>query len=98
MLKTSLNDGFIETATRVLAMCNKNVAEELVGCFDDVRKPYAQSMILVVLGFKADETYIPWLIEKHEDLKRQYPDERYSDGAYYALYEIESRFCSVGEK
>lgn len=58
----------------------------------DVRSPYAQSMILVALGFKADVRHIPWLIEKYKELKRLYPDEIYCDGAYYALEEIERRF------
>lgn len=98
MLKTSLNGGFIETAARVLAVCNKDVAEELIAYFDDVRNPYAQSMILVVLGFKADETHIPWLIEKYKEMKRQYPNESYYDGAYYALDEIEGRCYPAGKE
>lgn len=62
MLKTSLNDGFIETAARVLSLCNKVITDALVRYYGEVRSPYAQSMILVVLGFKADEARIPWLI------------------------------------
>ena len=90
-LKTSLNSGFIEIATMVLSACSKDISRELIGYFDDVRNPYAQSMILVALGFKADATCIPWLIEKHKELKRLYPNETYYDGAYYGLYEIEDR-------
>ena len=91
-LKTSLNDGFIESAIRILAESEKDVAEEIIGYYDDMRCPYAQSMALVLLGFKADEKYIQWLIEQYDKLKRLYPNERYCDGAYYALYEIENRF------
>jgi len=92
MLKTSLNDEFIETSARLLSACSRDVAKELIEYFDDVRSPYARSMILVVLGFKAEETHIPWLIEKYREMKQDYPNEAYCDGAYYALYEIESRF------
>jgi hypothetical protein len=91
-LRTSLNTGFIEDATMILSICGKDIAEELIGYFDDVRSPYAQSMMLLVLGFKAEETHIPWLIEQYNKMKRLYPSETYYDGAYYALYEIEERF------
>lgn len=94
MLKTSLNDGFIEIAARVLSMCVMDISEALVAYYDDVRNPYAQSMILVVLGFKADEAHIPWIIEQYHALRRKYPNDSYCDGAYYALDEIESRFYS----
>lgn len=98
MFKTSLNTYFIEAASRVLSLCGKDIADELVNYFDDIRNPYAKCMALVVLGFKANNTLIPWLIEKHDELKRLYPDEEYHDGAYYALYEIEGRFYPVGKK
>lgn len=91
-LKTSLNDGYIETAIRILAKSEKNMTEELIENFDDTRNPYAQSMILVLLGFKADDSCIPWLIEQYEKLKKLYPNETFHDGAYYALDEIDSRF------
>ena len=60
-----------------------------------MRSPYAQSMVLVMLGFKADEKYVPWFIEQYNDLKRLYPNESYSEGAYYGLVQIESRFYPV---
>ena len=97
-LKTSANDGYIETAIRILAKSKINVAEELIGYFDDMRSPYAQSMVMVVLGFKADESHIPWIIEKYNEFKRHYPTESYCDGAYYALCEIENRFYPVGKR
>ncbi len=91
-LRTSQNTGFIEVAARILAVCGKDVSTELVGYYDDVRSPYAQSVILLVLGFKGDETHIPWLIKKYDEMQRFYPEESYSDGAFYALSELESRF------
>jgi len=94
MLKTSLNELFIELSTRVLAVCGKDISEELVKIYSETRSPYAQSMILVALGFKAEEKRIPWLIKKHKELKNLYPDESYCYGAYYAIYEMECRFYS----
>jgi hypothetical protein len=91
-LKTSLNIGFIETSIRILLRSEKNVAEELIGYFDEIRNPYAQSMVLILLGFKAAESHIPWVIEKYKELKKLYPDESYCEGAYYALSEMARRF------
>ena len=96
-LKTNLDDGFIEMSVRVLASSSINTAEELVCCFDDIRSPYAQSEVLVLLGYKADESLLPWLIDKYDEFKKRYPNESYCDGAYYALFEIENRFYPVGK-
>lgn len=97
-LKTSLNTGFIETSIRILAKTKKDVAEELFGYFDDMRNPYAQSMVLILLGYKADEVHIPWFIEKYNEMKKLYPNENYCEGAYYALIEMENRFYPVEGK
>ena len=94
MLKTSLNDGFIETAIRILAKCERNTADELIECFDEIRNPYAKSMILIALGFRAEEPAIPWMQEQYYTLKNMYPNESYCDGAYYALLELNGRFYS----
>jgi len=91
-LKTSLNDIFIETAARLLSICKMDITEGLINNFGDFRNPYAQSVVLLALGFKADETHIPWLIDKYHHMKKLYPNETYCEGAYYALYEIEIRF------
>ena len=90
-LKTSLNDGFVETSIRILVKSDYDV-DEIIGYYDNIRSPYTQSMILVMLGFKLDETHIPWLIEKYNELKNLYPHNSYCEGAYYALYEIDNRF------
>ncbi|MCL2365436.1 MAG: hypothetical protein FWC75_00110 [Oscillospiraceae bacterium] len=92
MLKTSLNDLFIELSARVLALCSKDIADELIKNFDDMRGAYAKSMVLVALGFKAPEKRIPWLVKKFNELKREYPNESFCYGAYYAIFEMESRF------
>ncbi|MCL2391626.1 MAG: hypothetical protein FWC66_03330 [Oscillospiraceae bacterium] len=98
MLKTSLNDLFIELAARALATCSKDISEELIEIFDEVRGAYAQSMILVALGFKASENHIPWLLKKFNELKSAYPNEDFCFGAYFALLEMESRFYAESKK
>ena len=91
-LKTNLNTGFIEISLQFLARSTMDVSEEIIEYFDEMRSPYAQSMALVLLGFKADEKHIPWFIEKHNAFKKLYPCENYYQGAFYALAEMEGRF------
>ena len=86
--KTSLNDLFIEASVKFLSFCSFDIAEELTRIYDDIRSPYAKCMALVVFGFQADETYISWIISKHDELKKLYPSKDYHDGAYFALLGI----------
>ena len=92
MLKRSLNDHFIETAVQFLTAARVDVSEELIAGYDDVRNPYAQSKILLQLGFTADERHIPWLIDQYHVLKKAHPEERLFEGAYYGLHEMWNRF------
>ena len=96
MLKTSLNDIFIELSARFLAVCEKDTSEDLITMYDDVRGAFTKSMLLVSLGFKAEEKRIPWFIKKFNELKAEYTNEDYCYGAFYALIEMEERF--YGEK
>jgi len=92
MLKTSLNDLFIEASIRVLAICKGDVSEDLIAIYDEIRNPYAQSLVLVALGFKADEKHIPWFMKQYKELKQLYPEESHCYGAFYALIEMDDRF------
>ena len=95
LLKTSLNDSFIEMSVQVLVKSEKADPEKLIKAYDEIRNPYAKSLILVAIGFKADETHIPWFMEKYNELKTSYPNEKFCDGAYYALYEMAHRFYPI---
>ena len=90
--KNNMTSEFIETATLVLGKSKMDMADEIMGYYDDMRSPYAQSMALVLLGFKADVCAIPWLILKHNEMKRRYPRDNYHYGAYYGLVEMAERF------
>ena len=92
MLKRSLNDYFIESAIEFLATADTNVSEELIADFEQIRNPYAQAKILLMLGFTADEKHVPWFIDKYHVLKKSYPEERFHEGAYFGLDGIWDRF------
>ena len=90
--KTNMTTEFIEMATQVLGKSKMEVAETIIGYFDEIRSPYARSMALILIGFKAGEGRIPWLISKYHELEKKYPQEDYHQGAYYGLCEMEERF------
>ena len=93
MLKTTGNTYFIENSTRFLSKCGNNPTEHLLQIFDEMRDAYAQSMIFIVLGFRADEDAIPWIYEKYFEFKKKdTADEKYSEGALLALYKLSERF------
>ena len=90
--KNNRMDGFIEVATLVLGKSKIDIAGDIIGFYDEMQNPYAQSMALLLLGFKADEDKIPWLISKYHELKKQYPREEFHEGAWYGLSEMHGRF------
>ena len=90
--KTNMTDHFIELAAQFFAKATTNPAEEIIGYFDQMKNPYGQSVALIVLGFRAGEEHIPWMIEKYHQLKKQYPAETFYQGAYFGLIEMEVRF------
>ena len=98
-IKTSGNDNFIETATRFLSKSRNDYSKELMRIFDDIRSYYAQSMMLVVIGFRADEEAIPWVYEKYfAEFKGCDLDDGYrARGALVALDELFDRFYGNDE-
>ncbi len=91
-LMTSGNDHFIETAVRLLGKSREDHTAPLVQRYDEIRNPYTQSLLCVVLGLRGKEDIIPWVYEKYMEAKRLYPEETYSEGPLIALYELKSRF------
>lgn len=93
MLKTTGNVVFIEKSVRYLSLCHSNPSEELMRIYDGMRSIYAQSMMLIVLGFRADEDAIPWVYGKYNELKKKdTQSDTYSQGALLALDELANRF------
>ena len=90
--RNNRNEEFIEIATLVLGKSKLDMAETMIGYYDEMPNPYGQSMVLLLLGFKADESRIPWLISKHRELKKSHRMKSYHEGAWYGLLEMEERF------
>ncbi|HYE83554.1 MAG TPA: hypothetical protein VEG39_15480 [Clostridia bacterium] len=64
---------------------------------DEIRNPYALSLVCIVIGFIGDETTIPIMHKKYLELKGIYPDENYEQGPLLALAELRARFYQVSE-
>ena len=93
MMKKSGNDAFIETATRFLVKCRQDHSAAIMEIFNEIRNSYAQSMMLIVIGFRGDEEAIPWVYDKYFQLKdSKHDDGDRAQGALVALDELFDRF------
>jgi len=94
-IKKSGNDYYIESATQLLSLSENNYSVKLMDIFDDIKNSYAQSMMLVVIGFKGDEEVIPWMFDKYFKYKNSsYDDGDRAQGALIAFDELFDRFYS----
>lgn len=92
MLLTSGNENFIENAYRLFILCDKDYSDELLVDFENIRSPYVQSLVCIIMGFRAEEKIIPWMYDEFHKFKKLYPDENYAQGALLALHELNYRF------
>lgn len=88
----SCHDIFIENSIDILAKSNKDFTPVLKERFTQIRSPYAQSLICLVLGFRGEEGVIPWMRDRYFEMKKLYPDETYNQGPLLALHELNCRF------
>lgn len=91
MVVKSRNDVFIEHVAKILPKCKKNYSENLLNILNNIRNPYALSLICISLGFIGDEEVIPIILNKYLELKKLYVDETYNQGPLLALYELKER-------
>ena len=90
ILKT-FKDHTIENCVHFFTWCKTNCSDWIVQNLAHVREPYAQSMLCLVLGFRADTDAIPFLMEQVERFEKRFPEETFDQGPLMALYEIQAR-------
>ena len=95
MILKAFNDNTIENCVRFMTKCEANCTDWIMQNYDDVREPYARSMLCLVLGFRADTQVIPFLMKQVDSFEKQSPDKSYEQGPLMALYEIYARFRTV---
>ena len=88
----SNHDIFIENSIRLLHRSKKDYSSLLKERYADVRSPYVQSLICLILGFRGAEDTIPWMLERYFEMKKLYPDETHDQGPLLALHELNCRF------
>ena len=86
------NDVFIEHAARIIPRCKRNYLNNLLNILQEIRNPYAVSLMCIVIGFIGDEETIPIIYHKYIELKDQYPNEDYEQGPLLALAELNAQF------
>lgn len=86
------HDIFIENAIRLLARSEKDYSPLLLKKHAEIRSPYVQSMVCLILGLRGGEEIIPWMMNQFQEMKRLYPNETYDQGLLLALYELKYRF------
>ncbi|SHK22299.1 hypothetical protein SAMN02745975_03899 [Geosporobacter subterraneus DSM 17957] len=91
-LMRSYHDIFIENSIELLAKSNKNYSSLLMEKYTEIRSPYVQSLVCLILGFRGEEKIIPWMVDRFYEMKKLYPDESYDQGPLLALHELNSRF------
>ena len=95
MILKAFNDNTIENCVRFMTKCETDCTEWIMRHYDDVREPYARSMLCLVLGFRASTDVIPFLVQQVDVFGKQFPDKSYEQGPLMALYEIRARFRTV---
>lgn len=88
----SYHDIFIENSIRLLAKTHNDYTILLKEKYIEIRNPYVQSLVCLVIGFRGEEDTIPWMLDKFFELKKLYPAEIYDQGPLLALHELNSRF------
>ena len=94
MVLRSLNDVMIENAVYLFVNCKGNYSQWILSHYAEIRSPYAQSMMCLVLGFRADTEAIPFLMEQVDYMEKHWPNDSFSQGPLLALHEFRARFSA----
>jgi len=86
------HDIFIENSIRLLARSKKDYSPLLKEQYAEIRSPYVQSLVCLILGFRGQEDTIPWMLDRFFEMKKLYSDETYDQGPLLALHELNCRF------
>lgn len=88
----SYHDIFIENSIHLLARSHKDYTPLLKEKYAEIRNPYVQSLVCLIIGLRGEEDAIPWILDRFFELKNLYPGETYDQGPLLALHELNCRF------
>lgn len=88
---TTAVDSFIENATYFLACCTANPSDWIMEQYGNVRSPYMQSMLCLVLGVRGWPMHAQFLFGQVDRFEKRFPDSGLGQGPLLGLCEIEER-------
>lgn len=95
LILRAFGDALIENALHLFVRCKENYSDWILANYENIRYPYAQSMMCLVLGFRADVSAVPFLMNQVEFMEKRYPRDSFSQGPLLALHELCARFRSA---
>lgn len=82
---SSRNEHFVENALYFFTKCKENCCGWIMENYSDFHSEYMKSMMCLVLGFRGDESMIPFLIDEAERFEAEYPGDLYDQGPMLAV-------------
>lgn len=82
------NEHFVENALYFFTKCKENCSGWIMDNYKDFHNEYMKSMMCLVLGFRGDESMIPFLMQEAERMKSEYPGDLFDQGPYLAVSKL----------
>lgn len=76
---------FLEAARSIIFYADEKYLKELFTNYKEIRSPYAQSLICLLIGMAKYDDVDGFLMKEFYRFKRQYPDKLYCDYPHFAL-------------
>lgn len=89
--RTCAVEQFIDAATVVLSLCDKQYAVRLREMYGEIRCPSARARACQVFGAHKMEEEIPFLLREYDRFRRDYPEKDYCQHPLLALYILHNR-------
>lgn len=77
---------FIQVCACIFAGADIQYAKRLYDVYNNIKSPYAQALACVVFGIKDMRETTQLLLDEYYRLKKDYPDESYSQCPLYSLH------------
>lgn len=92
MLLTTGNDIFAENALHLFLDFKADPVPWLLKHFNQIRYPYARSLMCLVLGFRGNAQVVPFLMQQLKLFTARFPQDNLDQAPLLALYELHARF------
>lgn len=92
---TNMQDRFIECCVRFLNMCEENPSDWIIENYNGFKSEYLKSMLCLVLGFRGDESMLPFLMSETDRFSKYYPKESFEQGPLLSVSELAYRLYCI---